>query len=149
MSAPRITAVRGDVTTLQVNAVVNAANNATRGGGRVNGAIHRAGGRAILDACIERFPNSLATGDAGWTTAGDLPARWVIHTLRPNYNAGETDRCLLESCYRRAAPEVARSKCWPHRCATTPTQHMTVASTTSRPVTRDCPRNGTSLTATA
>ena len=52
--------------------------------------------------CIERFPDGLATGDAGWTTAGDLPARWVIHTVGPNYKAGQRDRSLLESCYRRA-----------------------------------------------
>lgn len=106
MSAPRITAVRGDITTLRVDVVVNAANHAMRGGGGVDGAIHRAGGRAVLDACIERFPNGLPTGDAGWTTAGDLPARWVVHTVGPNYSAGETDRRLLESCYRRAL-EVA------------------------------------------
>ena len=106
MSAPRIAAVRADITTLPVDVVVNAANNAMRGGGGVDGAIHRAGGRAVLAACIERFPNGLATGDAGWTTAGDLPARWVVHTVGPNYHAGETDRRLLQSCYRRAL-EVA------------------------------------------
>ena len=61
---------------------------------------------AILRDCIERFPNGLATGDAGWTTAGDLPAQWVIHTVGPNYNAGQRDRSLLKSCYRRAL-EVA------------------------------------------
>jgi O-acetyl-ADP-ribose deacetylase len=102
MSAPRITAVRADITTLRVDVVVNAANRAMRGGGGVDGAIHAAGGRAVLDACVERFPNGLATGDAGWTPAGDLPARWVVHTVGPNYNAGETDRRLLQSCYRRA-----------------------------------------------
>lgn len=102
MSAPRITAVRADITTVPVDVVVNAASNAMRGGGGVDGAIHRAGGPAILAACIEKFPNGLATGDAGWTTAGDLPARWVVHTVGPNYNAGETDRRLLQSCYRRA-----------------------------------------------
>lgn len=95
-------AERGDITKQQVDAVVNAANNRMRGGGGVDGAIHRAGGPAILMDCIERFPNGLATGDAGWTTAGDMPARWVIHTVGPNYNAGQRDRALLESCYRRA-----------------------------------------------
>ncbi len=73
-----------------------------RGGGGVDGAIHRAAGPALLRECIERFPDGLATGDAGWTTAGDLAASWVIHTVGPNYNAGERDRALLESCYRRA-----------------------------------------------
>ncbi|MDQ4055423.1 MAG: O-acetyl-ADP-ribose deacetylase [Actinomycetota bacterium] len=101
-----ITAVQGDITAQQVDAVVNAANRGMRGGGGVDGAIHRAGGRAILEDCVARFPDGLATGDAGWTTAGDLPARWVIHVVGPNRNAGETDRSLLTSCYARAL-EVA------------------------------------------
>jgi len=65
---PTITPVRGDITAQPVDAIVNAANNGMRGGGGVDGAIHRAGGRAVLDDCIARFPNGLATGDAGWTT---------------------------------------------------------------------------------
>jgi len=101
-----ITAVEGDITAQEVDAVVNAANRAMRGGGGVDGAIHRAGGRAVLDDCIQRFPRGLATGDAGWTTAGEMAARWVIHVVGPNRNAGETDRELLLSCYRRAL-EVA------------------------------------------
>ena len=103
---PTVTAVLGDITTQHVDAIVNAANNAMRGGGGVDGAIHRAGGPAILRDCIARFPHGLATGDAGWTTAGDLPAQWVIHTVGPNYAAGQRDRALLESCYRRCL-EVA------------------------------------------
>lgn len=103
-----IKAVLGDITTQRVDAVVNAANNAMRGGGGVDGAIHRAGGPAILADCIARFPDGLATGDAGWTTAGDLPARWVIHTVGPNHAAGERDRDLLVSCYRRSL-EVAEA----------------------------------------
>lgn len=103
---PIITAVQGDITKQTVDAIVNAANRAMRGGGGVDGAIHRAGGPAILRDCIEWFPDGLATGDAGWTTAGDLAARWVIHTVGPNYRAGERDRSLLESCYRRSL-EVA------------------------------------------
>ena len=99
---PTITAVLGDITEQHVDAIVNAANHAMRGGGGVDGAIHRAGGPAILADCIARFPHGLATGDAGWTTAGHLPARWVIHTVGPNHAAGQTDRSLLESCYRRA-----------------------------------------------
>ena len=98
----RITVVQGDITEQQVDAVVNAANRAMRGGGGVDGAIHRAGGRAILDACIDRFPDGLATGRAGWTTAGELPARWVIHVVGPNFTAGERDRALLASCYANA-----------------------------------------------
>jgi len=102
----RIVAVEGDITRQRVDAIVNAANSAMRGGGGVDGAIHAAGGPAILADCIERFPDGLATGDAGWTTAGDLPARWVIHVVGPNRNAGQTDRGLLASCYARAL-EVA------------------------------------------
>jgi O-acetyl-ADP-ribose deacetylase (regulator of RNase III) len=101
-----IEVVTGDITTLEVDAVVNAANSRMRGGGGVDGAIHRAGGPAVLQDCIARFPNGLTTGDAGWTTAGDMPARWVIHTVGPNHAAGQTDRSLLTSCYRRCL-EVA------------------------------------------
>jgi len=101
-----ITVVQGDITRQRVDAVVNAANRAMRGGGGVDGAIHRAGGPAILEDCVARFPHGLATGDAGWTTAGEMPARWVIHVVGPNHRAGETDRSLLTSCYARAL-EVA------------------------------------------
>lgn len=114
---PAIIAVHGDITQQDVDAIVNAANSRMRGGGGVDGAIHRGGGPAILRDCIDRFPDGLATGDAGWTTAGDLAARWVIHTVGPNFRAGQTDRSLLESCYRRAlqvADELgARSVAFP------------------------------------
>ncbi|MDO7867714.1 macro domain-containing protein [Nocardioides jiangxiensis] len=102
----RVEVVRGDITAEDVDAVVNAANTRMRGGGGVDGAIHRAGGPAILADCVARFPHGLATGDAGWTTAGDLRARWVIHTVGPDRHAGQTDRGLLVSCYRRCL-EVA------------------------------------------
>nr|WP_221634307.1 O-acetyl-ADP-ribose deacetylase [Nocardioides luti] len=112
-----MTAVQGDITRQDVDAVVNAANRAMRGGGGVDGAIHRAGGPAVLEDCRARFPHGLATGDAGWTTAGDLPARWVIHVVGPDRRAGETDRSLLVSCYTRAlavADELgARSVAFP------------------------------------
>lgn len=98
----RIDVVTGDITQQAVDAIVNAANRAMRGGGGVDGAIHRAGGPAILADCVDRFPDGLATGSAGWTTAGDLPARWVIHVVGPNWNAGERDPDLLASCYREA-----------------------------------------------
>jgi O-acetyl-ADP-ribose deacetylase (regulator of RNase III) len=101
-----VTVVHGDITDQDVDAVVNAANNRMRGGGGVDGAIHRAGGPAVLEDCRRRFPDGLATGDAGWTTAGDMAARWVIHVVGPNRNAGQTDRSLLTSCYVRAL-EVA------------------------------------------
>lgn len=101
-----ISAVQGDITEQHVDAIVNAANEAMRGGGGVDGAIHRAGGPEILADCIARFPDGLSTGDAGWTAAGRLPARWVIHTVGPNHAAGQRDRALLVSCYRRCL-EVA------------------------------------------
>jgi O-acetyl-ADP-ribose deacetylase (regulator of RNase III) len=97
-----VTVVRGDITEQEVDAVVNAASRAMRGGAGVDGAIHRAGGPAVLEDCRRRFPDGLATGDAGWTTAGDLPARWVIHVVGPNWGRGERDRSLLVSCYARA-----------------------------------------------
>ena len=97
-----VTVVQGDITRQEVDAVVNAANTAMRGGGGVDGAIHRAGGPAVLEDCVRRFPNGLATGDAGWTTAGEMPAEWVIHVVGPNYAAGQRDRSLLTSCYARA-----------------------------------------------
>jgi O-acetyl-ADP-ribose deacetylase (regulator of RNase III) len=85
-----------------VDAIVNAANSRMRGGGGVDGAIHRAGGPQILAECISRFPNGLDVGRAGWTIAGDLPAQWVIHVVGPNWNGGQRDPALLESCYREA-----------------------------------------------
>ena len=113
----RVTVVQGDITTQDVDAVVNAANRAMRGGSGVDGAIHRAGGPAVLEDCRRRFPQGLATGAAGWTTAGDLPARWVIHVVGPNWNRGERDRGLLTSCYSGAlavADELgARSVAFP------------------------------------
>lgn len=109
--------VEGDITRQHVDAVVNAANRAMRGGGGVDGAIHSAGGPEILEDCVRRFPHGLATGEAGWTTAGRMPARWVIHVVGPNYGAGETDRSLLESCYAnalRVADEIgARTLAFP------------------------------------
>jgi O-acetyl-ADP-ribose deacetylase (regulator of RNase III) len=97
-----LTVVRGDITEQRVDAIVNAANRAMRGGGGVDGAIHRKGGPAILADCVARFPRGLETGLAGWTTAGNLPARWVIHVVGPNFVAGERDRGLLTSCYANA-----------------------------------------------
>ena len=112
-----LTVVQGDITEQVVDAVVNAASRAMRGGGGVDGAIHRAGGPAVLEDCVRRFPHGLATGDAGWTTAGEMAARWVIHVVGPNFRAGETDRSLLTSCYARAlavADELdARSVAFP------------------------------------
>jgi O-acetyl-ADP-ribose deacetylase len=100
---PRITVVRGDITEQDVDAVVNAANSSLMGGGGVDGAIHRRGGPAILEECkrirAERYPDGLPTGEAVATTAGDLPARWVIHTVGPVYAKGEDRSGLLASCH--------------------------------------------------
>lgn len=101
-----IEVVRADITTLQVDAIVNAASPRMRGGGGVDGAIHAAAGPGLLAECVARYPSGLATGDAGWTTGHDLPARWVIHVVGPDRRAGQSDPRLLESCYRRAL-EVA------------------------------------------
>ena len=91
-----------DITTVPADAIVNAAHHALRGGGGVDGAIHRAGGPEILAELIERYPNGAATGEAAWTAAGALPASYVIHVVGPNYTAGQRDPDLLESCYRNA-----------------------------------------------
>ena len=116
-----ITLVQGDITRQSVDAVVNAANSSLLGGGGVDGAIHRRGGPAVLAACRElragHYGKGLATGRAVATTAGDLDARWVIHTVGPRY-AREDDRSeLLASCYReslRVADEIgARTVAFP------------------------------------
>jgi len=93
---------RGDITREHVDAIVNAANSSLRGGGGVDGAIHAAGGPQILADCIRRYPDGLTTGQAGSTTAGTLPARWVIHVVGPNYTAGQRDPGDLAACYRNA-----------------------------------------------
>jgi O-acetyl-ADP-ribose deacetylase len=96
--------VQGDITEQDVDAIVNAANTMMRGGGGVDGAIHRAAGPDLLDECIERFPRGLATGDAGWTHGFRLRAPHVIHVVGPIHGVGSRD--ALTSCYRRAL-EVA------------------------------------------
>ncbi|HET7388457.1 MAG TPA: macro domain-containing protein [Nocardioidaceae bacterium] len=92
--------VQGDITEQRVDAIVNAANERMRGGGGVDGAIHAAAGPGLLDECVERFPHGLATGEAGWTHAHQLPARFVIHVVGPIHGRG--DRSQLVSCYANA-----------------------------------------------
>lgn len=99
----RIEAVVGDITTEQVDAVVNAANSSLLGGGGVDGAIHRAAGPDLLAECRRlretTLPDGLPVGHAVATGAGDMPARWVIHTVGPNAHAGQTDPALLAACF--------------------------------------------------
>jgi O-acetyl-ADP-ribose deacetylase (regulator of RNase III) len=106
----RISVQRADITTVPADAIVNAANSSLLGGGGVDGAIHRRGGPAILDECRElrrtRYPGGLPAGDAVATTAGRLPATWVIHTVGPVWSAREDRSPVLASAYRRSL-EVA------------------------------------------
>ncbi|WP_030440359.1 O-acetyl-ADP-ribose deacetylase [Actinoplanes subtropicus] len=99
----RIELVTGDITTEHVDAIVNAANSSLLGGGGVDGAIHRKGGPEILAECralrAGHYGGGLPVGQAVATTAGRLPARWVIHTVGPVYSASEDRAPLLRSCY--------------------------------------------------
>ena len=113
--------VRGDITRQTVDAIVNAANKSLLGGGGVDGAIHRAGGPRILAECkavrAERYPDGLPTGQAVATTGGELPAKWVIHTVGPVYAKSEDRSHLLASCHAeslRVADELgAKSVAFP------------------------------------
>src|SRR2546428_9629390 len=103
----RVSVVVGDITKQDVEAIVNAANSSLLGGGGVDGAIHRAGGPAILEECREirrtRFPQGLPTGEAVVTTGGNLSALYVIHTVGPIYREhGGKEAELLANCYHNS-----------------------------------------------
>ncbi|GHD22984.1 O-acetyl-ADP-ribose deacetylase [Streptomyces galbus] len=116
-----LTLVQGDITRQSVDAIVNAANSSLLGGGGVDGAIHRRGGPDILEECrrlrASRYGRGLPTGRAVATTAGNLDARWVIHTVGPVWSDTEDRSALLASCYReslRVADELgARTVAFP------------------------------------
>ncbi len=103
----RVLVVVGDITQQKVTAIVNAANSTLRGGGGVDGAIHRVGGPQILSECEQirktTYPKGLPTGEAAITTGGDLPAQYVIHTVGPIYGENRgSEADLLAACYRNS-----------------------------------------------
>jgi len=97
--------LKGDITKVAVDAIVNAANSGLMGGGGVDGAIHRAGGSAIMEECIKirQEKGGCPTGEAVITTAGNLPASYVIHTVGPVWHGGRNnEEKLLRACYRNS-----------------------------------------------
>ena len=106
--------IRGDITKVEVDAVVNAANKSLMGGGGVDGAIHRAGGPAILEECkkIVEEQGKCPTGEAVVTTAGNLPAKYVIHTVGPVWNGGNNNEAeKLGNCYRNSLRLALKKSC--------------------------------------
>jgi O-acetyl-ADP-ribose deacetylase len=111
----RVRVMVGDITEQKVDVIVNAANSTLLGGGGVDGAIHQRGGHPILEECrkirASRFPRGLPTGEAVLTTAGRLPAQYVIHTVGPITRGGsEPDAGLLASCYRNSLALAAEHR---------------------------------------
>jgi O-acetyl-ADP-ribose deacetylase (regulator of RNase III) len=102
----KIEFIAGDIAAQSVDVIVNAANSSLLGGGGVDGAIHAAAGPELLTECqhvrATLWPDGLPTGEVEATSAGRLNARWVIHTVGPNANRGQTDPALLASCFRKS-----------------------------------------------
>ena len=112
--ADKISFVKGDITKISADAIVNAANSSLLGGGGVDGAIHRAGGKAILEGCrkIIAKQGGCKTGDAVITTAGNLPANFVIHTVGPVWNGGKkSEPVKLQNCYRNSLSLAIENNC--------------------------------------
>jgi len=110
----KIQVIKGDITKVSADAIINAANSSLLGGGSVDGAIHRAGGKAILDDCkkIIARQGGCKTGEAVITTAGNLPANFVIHTVGPVWNGGENNEAQkLADCYRNSLQLAIDNNC--------------------------------------
>ncbi|KAL7795151.1 hypothetical protein V8C37DRAFT_45374 [Trichoderma ceciliae] len=107
----RVSLVREDITTLPVDAIVNAANSSLRGGGGVDGAIHSAAGRGLFRECISAYPDGCDTGDAVITGGHNLLAKHVIHTVGPIYQSQAVSEPLLRSCYRSSLDVAAGNGC--------------------------------------
>jgi O-acetyl-ADP-ribose deacetylase len=110
----KIEVMKGDITKISVDAIVNAANTSLLGGGGVDGAIHRAGGVTILNECkkIVELQGGCKTGEAVITTAGNLPAKFVIHTVGPVWNGGKSHEAQkLGNCYRNSLQLAENNNC--------------------------------------
>lgn len=106
--------IKGDITTQHMDAIVNAANSSLMGGGGVDGAIHRAGGPQILEECkkIVRKQGELPAGEAVITTAGKMPAKYVIHTVGPVWNGGNSkEQQKLSNCYTNSLKLAIKNNC--------------------------------------
>ena len=112
-SVMKIEVIKGDITKVEVDAIVNAANASLMGGGGVDGAIHRAGGPSILEECkrIVARQGGCKTGEAVITTAGNLPAKFVIHTVGPIWNGRPKERELLANCYTNSLLLAVENNC--------------------------------------
>lgn len=110
----KLEVLKGDITTMEVDAIVNAANSSLMGGGGVDGAIHRAGGKEILEQCkaIVAKQGPLPTGKAVITTAGKMPAKYVIHTVGPVWHGGkDKEEEKLADCYTNSLSIAAENSC--------------------------------------